>query len=315
MNKLSQQSSLIKKTPVKTNQKIVDIYSSDYKPEGNTFFEQIPHLAQDAYLYDQEKTTSDKKQQVGNRDLNNEFFYEPTSSVRNEYLESIKALDKQAKDLKNSSQYSDTKKTILTQEMLDNNPYAIEVELERLQKIIPSNQKTILNTKNEETDISRYKSKLKDQSQNLKSKLEYQDLETSASIMGSSGRILDVKPSENLSESTGRRDLESLERLIRARQENIADIQSYIFGLVTGVEQFSAFAPNIAHSNAKFIKLADQPLEEEVLEPVEEYFDNLYNDTPGSPNYGKLMTHPDKHRNQLSTEAQSQTSQPKFKKK
>jgi hypothetical protein len=67
--------------------------------------------------------------------------------------------------------------------------------------------------------------------------------------------------------------------------------------------------------NAKFVKIAGQPSEEEVIEPVEEYFDNLYNDTPGSPNYGKLMTHPEKHRDELSTEAKVQTSQPKFKKK
>lgn len=317
MNKLSQESSsLIKKTqPSTTAVDINDINDPNYKPKGNTFFEQIPNMAYDAYLSSENKSSHEKSNQTGNRDVNQEFFYEPTSSARTEYLESIKALEKQAKDLKKSPKYSDAKKTILTQEMFDHNPYAIEVELERLQKIVPINQKTIINTHNEETEVSKFKNNLKTQLQNLKSKLEYQDLETSSSIMGSSGRMLGVNPSENLSEATGRRDLESLERLIRARQENIADLEAYIFGLLTGVDQFSAFAPNIAHTNAKFVKIADQPSEEEVLEPVEEYFDKLYDDTPGSPNMGKLYTHPEKHRNELSTEASTENSKPKFRKK
>jgi len=296
--------------------KVVNPYDPSYQTNpGANPFEIVNQVGKDALTYEENRTTPDETQLVGNRDPNQEFFYEPTSSVRNEYLESIKALEKQAKDLKSSSKYSDAKKTILTQEMFDHNPYAIEVELERLQKIVPINQKTIINTYNEETDISKFKTKLKDQLQNLKSKLEYQDLETSASIMGSSGRMLDVKPSNNLNEATGRRDLEALERLIRARQENIADIESYIFGLITGIDQFSPFASNIAHTNSKFVKIADRPTEEEVFKPVEEYFDELYDDSVGSPNMGKLYTHPEKHRNQLSTEAQSQTSQPRFKKK
>ena len=71
---------------------------------------------------------------------------------------------------------------------------------------------------------------------------------------------------------------------------------------------------NISHTNAKFVKTAENPSKEEILNPVQEYFDELYDDTPGSPNYGKLMTHPDKHRNELSIEAQTQKSKAKFKK-
>jgi hypothetical protein len=302
MKKLSQDSSTLKKTPFTPTLKKVDINSPDYKPEGNTFFEQIPHMIEDAYIANESKTSPDNAQSIGIKDANEEFFYEPTSAIRNEYLESLKALEKQAKDLKSSPQYSDTKKTLLTQEIFDHNPFAIQVELERIEKIIPTNQKTFMNYYNEETEIVKYKAKLKDQLQKLKSKFEYEDLETSSSIMGSAGRVLNVKPSENLNEATGRRDLESLERLIRARQENIADIESYIFGLVTGVDQFSAFASNIAHTNAKFIKISKDHMVKESDEVIEDYYNELYEDSEGSPDFGTALEHPKETRDELSTD-------------
>ena len=108
-----------------------------------------------------------------------------------------------------------------------------------------------------------------------------------------------------------KKDIAALEKQIQVREQTLAEIDNYVVTLLTGeIAQL-----NIAHTNAKFIKIANQPSEEEVLEPVEDYFDKLYDDTPGSPNYGKLMTHPEKHRNELSTEAQVENSKPKFKKK
>jgi hypothetical protein len=277
--------------------KVKNPYDASYepKPDANPF-ETIEDWANDKYLYDESLSKSKDPVNIGEN-----FFYEPTSAIRNEYLESLKALEKQAKDLKNSSQYSDTKKTLLTQEIFDHNPFAIQVELERIEKIIPSNQKTFMNYYNEETEIVKYKAKLKDQLQKLKSKFEYEDLETSSSIMGSAGRVLNVKPSENLNEATGRRDLESLERLIRARQENIADIESYIFGLVTGVDQFSAFASNIAHTNAKFIKISKDHMVKESDEVIEDYYNELYEDSEGSPDFGTALEHPKETRDELST--------------
>ena len=108
-----------------------------------------------------------------------------------------------------------------------------------------------------------------------------------------------------------KRDIAALERQIQEREQTLAEIDNYVVTLLSG--EMSQL--NIAHTNAKFVKIADKPSEEEVLEPVEDYFDKLYDETPGSPNYGKLMTHPEKHRGELSTEAQVGHSKPKFKKK
>lgn len=108
------------------------------------------------------------------------------------------------------------------------------------------------------------------------------------------------------------KDLASLERQMVERENNLIDIDSYMMQLVTGKEGAQL---NLSHTNAKFIKVADQPTEEEVLEPVKDYFNKLYQDTPGSPDMGDLYTHPEKHRNELSTEAQVKTDKPKFKKK
>lgn len=108
------------------------------------------------------------------------------------------------------------------------------------------------------------------------------------------------------------KDLASLERQMVERENNLIDIDSYMMQLVTGKEGAQL---NLSHTNAKFIKVADQPTEEEVLEPVKDYFNKLYQDTPGSPDMGDLYTHPEKHRNELSTEAQVKSDKPKFKKK
>jgi hypothetical protein len=108
------------------------------------------------------------------------------------------------------------------------------------------------------------------------------------------------------------KDLASLERQMVERENNLIDIDTYMMQLVTGKEGAQL---NLSHTNAKFIKIADQPSEEEVLEPVKDYFNKLYQDTPGSPDMGDLYTHPEKHRNELSTEAQVKSDKPKFKKK
>jgi adenylate cyclase len=121
---------------------------------------------------------------------------------------------------------------------------------------------------------------------------------------------LDADP--EIAQEQLQKDLASLERQIVERENNLIDIDTYMMQLVTGKEGAQL---NISHTNAKFVKIADQPSEEEVLEPVKDYFNKLYQDTPGSPDMGDLYTHPEKHRNELSTEAEIKSDKPKFKKK
>ena len=123
------------------------------------------------------------------------------------------------------------------------------------------------------------------------------------------GKNVDVSAAD--AQERLKREVAALEKQIQVREQTLAEIDNYVVSLLTG----EMAQLNIAHTNAKFIKIADQPTEEEVLKPVEEYFDKLYDDTPGSPNMGKLYTHPEKHRNELSTEAQVGNPKSKFKKK
>jgi hypothetical protein len=123
------------------------------------------------------------------------------------------------------------------------------------------------------------------------------------------GKNVDVSTQEG--QDQVKRELAAIEKQIQIQEETLAQIDNYVVSLLTG----ESATLNIAHTNAKFVKIADQPTKEEVLKPVEDYFNELYDDTPGSPNMGKLYTHPEKYRNELSTEASSQASKPKFRKK
>ena len=202
--------------------------------------------------------------------------------------------------MKNKSDYSDFTKTILSKELFDNNLYAIQIEIERLEKNLPRDQKNIIDFSRRSVSVSQYKSTLKNQLRELQNQQEYGDLEASSIVAGSTGQALGVSPGPDASEWKGRKDLESLARLIRQREENIADLEGYIFGLVTGVEQFTAFAPNIAHSNAKFVKTSEE-LVKEADEVIEDYYNELYEDSEGSPDFGTALEHPKETRDELST--------------
>ena len=119
--------------------------------------------------------------------------------------------------------------------------------------------------------------------------------------------------SKSIKDDTDITDLASLEAIKIDAQKNIELIDDYILGLVTG-RDFKEFSLN--RTNNMFIKIADTPSEKEVIEPVREYFNELYEDSEGSPNVGDLYVEPEKHRGELSTEVDNKKSVyvPKFKK-
>lgn len=231
--------------------------------------------------------------------------------ARNAFQAKLEKQKKEADALLNKSEYKDLTKTILTKDMFDNNLAAIKVEIDRIKKLIPNTQKQIKDYNNRLVSLSEYKTTLEQQAVVLESKQKYENLEASSAVSGSAAGPLGVNPSESSNEWQGRADLEALQRLIRARQENIADIESFIFGLVTGVDQFSAFAPNVAHTNAKFIKIAEDDFLKEADEEIENYYNKLYEGSEGSPDFGTALEHPEETRDELTT----RIHQHKFKKK
>jgi hypothetical protein len=236
-----------------------------------------------------------------NKDSIYDFDFEGfEQKARNTYQEKLVKQQKDAEALKNKSEYKNLTKTILTKEMFDSNPEAIRVEIDRLKKLLPVNQKNIKDYNNKLVTVAEFKTILEQKAVSLENKQQYEKLEASSAVSGSAGGPLGINPSES-SEWQGRADLEALQRLIRARQENIADLESYIFGLVTGTEQFSPFAPTIAHTHAKFIKIAEEDMVKEADEEIEDYYNQLYQDSEGSPDYGTALEHPEETYNQLST--------------
>jgi primosomal protein N'' len=201
--------------------------------------------------------------------------------------------------------------TTLTKADFDNNESKIDVEIKNIESKYPLNQQIAVNVTfdNKEQKLDQFLKLLKQQLADIKEKKDIRNQYNTNLFHNIDGENIDVS-SEDAREGL-KRDIASLERQIQEREETLAEIDNYVVTLLTG----EMGQLNIAHTNAKFVKIADQPTEEEVLDPVEDYFNKLYDDTPGSPNMGKLMTHPEKHRDQLSTEAQTQTSKPKFIKK
>jgi hypothetical protein len=231
--------------------------------------------------------------------------------ARNAYQEKLQKHQKEADALLNKREYKDLTKTILTKDMFDNNLAAVKVEIDRVKKLIPNGQKQLKDYNNRLVSVAEYKTTLEQQAVVLESKQKYENIEASSAVSGSAAGPLGIKPSESSNEWQGRADIESLQRLIRQRQENIADIESFIFGLVSGVDQFSAFKTDIAHTNAKFIKIAEDDMLKKADEEIEDYYNELYEDSEGSPDFGTALEHPKETRNELTTKIH----QHRFKKK
>jgi hypothetical protein len=101
-----------------------------------------------------------------------------------------------------------------------------------------------------------------------------------------------IPQSEESKQTFLEQEIASLQGQILEAENNLELIDTYILELLTGKE-FREFRP--ANNNNKFIKLSEKETtkkfeEEEVLEPVKDYFNDLYEDTPGSPNMGDYMT-------------------------
>ena len=104
------------------------------------------------------------------------------------------------------------------------------------------------------------------------------------------------------------KDLASLERQIVERENNLIDIDTYVLQLVTGKEGAQL---NIGHTNAKFIKIAEDDLVKQADEEIEDYYNELYEDSEGSPDFGTALEHPEETKNELTPDIHHH----KFKKK
>ena len=204
----------------------------------------------------------------------------------------------------------ETYQTLLSKADFDTNIQKIKDEVTKIERAYTPDKTIAIDVKfdNQTMKLDKFLKLLKQQENDLSEKKNVRDMYGTNLFHNINGEDVDVS-TEDAREGL-KRDIAALERQIQEREQTLAEIDNYVVTLLSG----EMGQLNIAHTNAKFVKTADKPSEEEILDPVEDYYNKLYDDTPGSPNYGKLMTHPEKHRNELSTEAQTTTSKPKFKK-
>ena len=203
----------------------------------------------------------------------------------------------------------ETYNTLLSKADLDTNEQKVKDEIAKVERTYTPDRRLAVDVKfdNKTMKLDKFLSLMKQQLSDISEKKNVREMYDTNLFHNIDGKNINVS-TEDATEGL-KRDIAALERQIQEREQTLAEIDNYVVTLLSG----EMGQLNIAHTNAKFIKIAVQPTEEEVLEPVEEYFDKLYDESEGSPNYGKIMTHPEKHRNELSTEAK--TSVARFKKK
>lgn len=189
------------------------------------------------------------------------------------------------------------------------NESKVDQEIKNIENKFPKHQQIAVNVTfdNKEQTLDEFLKILKQAKSEASETKDIKSQYDTSLFQNIGGKNVDVSTEEG--RESLKREIAAIEKQIQVREQTLAEIDNYVVTLLSG----EMGQLNIAHTNAKFIKVADQPSEEEVLKPVEKYFNDLYEDTPGSPDMGDLYTHPERHRNELSTEAQ--TSKPKFRKK
>lgn len=211
--------------------------------------------------------------------------------------------------IENDPKYNDFSKTFLTPEDITKDSGLVNAEIDRIKKIIPQSQKSIIDEQGISIDKSLFLSRLKDAASRLKQQdmySEYNKSEMSKKV-GDSEVILDESPEQ--ADADKKRRLAAIQRLIRERQENIADLDGYVLQLLMG----GRFSPFTASGKSKFVKIADD-LDKQADKVIEEYYDDLYEESEGSPNYGKVLNNPEKYHHTLTTDASTTPKPSKFKK-
>jgi hypothetical protein len=182
----------------------------------------------------------------------------------------------------------------------------IEKELAKIDSMYPTDsQKRSNNTSfvGRNMSVFDFAQMLEDQVDKLKDK-EVREMYNSTVFDG----INYLHADPEIAQQQLQKDLASLERQMVERENNLIDIDTYMMQLVTGKEGASL---NLSHTNAKFIKIATEDMVKQSDEEIEDYYNELFEDSEGSPDFGTALEHPEETRNELTTKIHHH----KFKKK
>ena len=187
--------------------------------------------------------------------------------------------------------------TKLTKADFDQNIIKIKKEIEDLEKKYTADRRIAVNVKfdNKNYTIDKFLKLLKQQLFDLNDKRDVKETYNSFLFHDIGGKDMDVSSSD--AQSGLKRDVAALEKQIQMREQTLAEIDNYVVTLLSG----EMAQLNIAHTNAKFVKTAKDDMEKNADEVIENYYNELYEDSEGSPDFGTALEHPKETRNELTT--------------
>ena len=145
----------------------------------------------------------------------------------------------------NDPRYSDYTKTFLTPLDVKSDKELVAAEVDRIKNIIPKEQTSIVDENGRTVDKALFLQRMNGAVKKLEQQQGFSDVLGSELVSGT-GLTSDYKIGEipEQSDAENKRELASIQRLIRERQENLAEIDGYILRLIMG-KPFQKFNYNI----------------------------------------------------------------------
>jgi len=187
--------------------------------------------------------------------------------------------------------------TKLTKSDFDNDPVKLKKEIDDLEKKYTPDKRISVNVKfdNKNYTIDKFLKLIKQQIFDLNEKKGLKSTYDSFLFHDIGGKNMDVSTTD--AQNSLKRDIAALEKQIQVREQTLAEIDNYVVSLLSG----EMAQLNISHTNAKFIKVAKEDMQKEADEEIENYYNELYEGSEGSPDFGTALEHPEETRNELTT--------------
>ena len=186
----------------------------------------------------------------------------------------------------------------LTKADFDQKPIKIKKEIDDLEKKFPLNKQISVNVKfdNQNLTVDKFLKLLKQQIADLNEKKDIKGAYDTSLFQNIGGKNMDVSTQDGYEGL--QRDIAALEKQIQVREQSLAEIDNYVVTLLSGeMGQLNLSA----HTHAKFIKIAKDDMLKEADEEIENYYNELYEDSEDSPDFGTALEHPEETRNELTT--------------
>ena len=187
----------------------------------------------------------------------------------------------------------------------------LKQEIKNVEKLILNGETKIINEKNISEDIktfeSRLNKKIKSNEYGLSRQKELKNLQNT-DLFKSLDMQDDVLTFDSETDDEDlKRQLAAVIDLIRETKKNIAALDKFWLSALTNK------GLNLANNKSKFIKTADD-MDKEADKVTKKYYNDLYDDSVGSPNYGDILEHPEDYHHTLTTEASQKPKSQRFKK-